>query len=146
MPTLDSETPSDGTWRFLWCRLSFCCSSLFCFQAALPCHQLSALASQAREGLHQLWALPNYFWLPFLFHLPRALRFCVGIFYRQAFFTLCSFPAFLVQPAFIEASLGAGSSSLKFEGLHADPRNADPTHLYLYMSILQKFYLWWKLW
>ena len=94
---MDSETPSDGTWRFLWCWLSFCFSSLFCFQAALPWHQLSTLASQAREGLHQLWALPNYFWLPFLFHLPRALRFCVGIFYRQAFFTLRSFPKFLVN-------------------------------------------------
>ena len=105
---------------------------------------------------------PDYFWLPFLFHLPRALRFWVGIFYPQAFFTLRSFPTFLAQPAFIKASLGASSSSLKFAGLHTDPRNTDPAHLfvwftvihnllyilnlYLYMSILQKFYLWWKLW
>ena len=29
------------------------------FQATLPCHQHSTLASQAREGLHQLWALPR---------------------------------------------------------------------------------------
>ena len=101
---------------------------------------------------------PDYFWLPFLFHLPRALRFWVGIFYPQAFFTLRSFPTFLAQPAFIKASLGAGSYSLKFAGLHTDPRNTDPAHLfvwftvihnllyilnlYLYMSILQKFYLW----
>ena len=51
---------------------------------------------------------------------------------------------------------------LKFAGLHADTQNTDPAHLfvwftvihnllyilnlYLYMSILQKFYLWWKLW
>ena len=51
---------------------------------------------------------------------------------------------------------------LKVAGLHTDPRNTDPTHLfvwftvihnllhilnfYLCMSILQKFYLWWKLW
>ena len=105
---------------------------------------------------------PDYFWLPFLFHLPRALRFWVGIFYPQAFFTLCSFPTFLVQPAFIKASLGAGSYSLKFAGLHTDPQNTDPAHLfvwftvihnllyilslYLYVSILQKFYLWSKLW
>ena len=40
---------------------------------------------------------PDYFWLPFLFHLPRALRFWVGIFYPQAFFTLCSFPTFLAH-------------------------------------------------
>ena len=51
---------------------------------------------------------------------------------------------------------------LKVAGLHTDPRNTDPAHLfvwftvihnllyilslYLCMSILQKFYLWWKLW
>ena len=34
---------------------------------------------------------PDYFWLPFLFHLPWALRFWKGIFYTQAFFTLRSF-------------------------------------------------------
>ena len=56
---------------------------------------------------------PDYFWLPFLFHLPRALRFWVGIFYPQAFFTLRSFPTFLEQPAFIKVSLGAGSYFLE---------------------------------
>ena len=49
--------------------------------------------------------------------LRRALRFWVGIFYPQAFFTLRSFPTFLAQSAFIKASLGAGSYSLKFAGL-----------------------------
>ena len=37
---------------------------------------------------------PDYYWLPSLFHLPRVLRFWVGIFYPQAFFTLHSFPTF----------------------------------------------------
>ena len=89
--------------------------------------------------------------------LPRALRFWVGIFDPQAFFTLHSFPTFLAQPAFIRASLEASSYSLKYAGLHTDPRNRDPVHLfvwftvihnllyilnlYLYMSILQKFLL-----
>ena len=91
------------------------------------------------------------------FHLLRVLRFWVDIFYPQAFFTLRSFPTFLPQAAFIKASLGAGSSSMKFEGLHTDPQNPDPAHLfvwftvianplyilnlYLYMSILQKVLL-----
>ena len=51
---------------------------------------------------------------------------------------------------------------LKVAGLHTDPQNTDPVHLfvwftvihkllyilnlYLCMLILQKFYLWWKLW
>ena len=68
------------------------------------------------------------------------------------------FSNILVQPSFIKASLGAGSCSLKVAGLHTDPRNTDPAHLfvwftviynllyilslYLCMSILQKFYLW----
>ena len=94
--------------------------------------------------------------------LTQALQFWVSICYPQVFFTLRSFPTFFAQPAFIKASLGAGGFSLKFVGLHTDPRNTDPAHLfvwftvihnllyilnlYLYMSILQKFYLWWKLW
>ena len=93
--------------------------------------------------------------------LPRALRFWVGIFYPQAFFTLRSFPTFLAQLTFIKASLGAGSYSLKVAGLYTDPRNTELAHLfvwftvihnllyilnlYLYMLILQTFYLWWKL-
>ena len=40
---------------------------------------------------------PDYFWLPFLFHLPWVLRFWVSIFYPQAFFTLHSFPTFLAH-------------------------------------------------
>ena len=96
--------------------------------------------------------------IPFL---PQALRSWVGIFYLQAFFTLRSFPTFLAQAAFIKASLGASSYSFKFAGLHTDPQNTDLAHLlvwftvtrnvsyilslYLCMSILQKFYLWWKL-
>ena len=37
---------------------------------------------------------PDYFQLPFLLHLPQALRFSVGIYYPQAFFTLHSIPTF----------------------------------------------------
>ena len=86
--------------------------------------------------------------------------YCEHYGFHWAFFTL--FLNILAQPAFIKASVGAGSYSLKFAGLHTDPRNTDPTHLivwftvihnllyilnlYLYMLILQKFYLWWKLW
>ena len=75
-------------WRFLH------------FRDTSPCHRHSTLASQTREGLHQLWALP---WLLsfalllpgfFVTVLPQALRFWVGIFYPQAFFTLLSFPTF----------------------------------------------------
>ena len=48
-----------------------------------------------------------------------------GVFY----FTLL--PDILAQPAFIKASLGPGSYSLKFPGLHTDPQNTDPAHLFV---------------
>ena len=58
--------------------------------------------------------------------LLQALRFWAGVFDPQAFFTLAPSPTFLTQPAFFKAFLGAGSSSLKFAGLHTDPRNTGP--------------------
>ena len=54
-----------------------------------------------------------------------------AFFNPQAFFTLRSFPTFLVQPAFIKASLGASSYFLKVAGLHTDPQNTDPAHLFV---------------
>ena len=94
--------------------------------------------------------------------LPRALRFWVDIFYPQAIFTLRSFPTFWHNLLLSRFCWEPAVSFLKVAGLHTDPRNTDPAHLfvwftvihnllyilnlYLYMSILQKFYLWWKLW
>ena len=72
-------------WRFLRFRTTF------------PCHRHSNLASQVREGLHQLWALPWLLsvalYLPdfSVTVLPRAQQFWLGIFYTQALFTLRSF-------------------------------------------------------
>ena len=62
----------------------------------------------------------------FVIFLPGALQFWVGIFYPQALFILGFFTDIL--PAFIKASVGSGSSSLKFAGLHTDPQN---THFIL---------------
>ena len=66
--------------------------------------------------------------------LSRALRFWEGIFYLKAFFTLRSFPTFLPQPAFIKASLRAGSFSLTFAGLHADSRNTGLAYLFIWFT------------
>ena len=50
-----------------FCDIGCCCCCCCCyfphwrflrFQATFPCHQHSTLASQAREGLRQFWALP----------------------------------------------------------------------------------------
>ena len=78
-------------WRFLR------------FQATFSCNHHSTLASQAREGSHQLWSLP---WLLsfvlllpglFVIVLPRVQQFWVGIFYPQEIFTWRSFPTFLTS-------------------------------------------------
>ena len=51
------------------------------FRATSLCQWHSTLASEACEGLHQLWDLPRLLSITLLVHLPRALRFWVGIFY-----------------------------------------------------------------
>ena len=123
--------------------------SLFDFQATLPCHRHSILASQTLEGLHQLWALPWLLSIAFFFHLPRALRFWVGIFSPQVFFTLHSFPTFLAQPnifgtfpTFCHNLLLSrfywepAATFLKVSGLHTDPRNTDPPLLLFVLSFI----------
>ena len=74
-------------WRFLR------------FRATFPCHRHSTLASQAPEGLHQLWALP---WLLsvtlllpgfFVTFVRQRYRFEWAFFtHTGVFFTLPSFP------------------------------------------------------
>ena len=106
----------------------------------------------------------TFIFQPFHYRLTASAMVLVlsGDFLPTGIFYLTLLPNILAQPAFIKASLGAGSYSLKFAGLHTDPQNTDPAHLfvwftviqnllyilnlYLYMSILQSFYLWWKLW
>ena len=67
-----------------------------------------------------------------------ALRFWVGVFYPQVFFIL---PTFLTQPDFIKDSLGAGSSSLKFAGLHTDPENTGRAHLFVWFTVIHKLHI-----
>ena len=65
------------------------------FQATLPCHQHSTLASQTREGLHQLWALPSYFRLPFFIYCKHYGFEWAFFTHRYVFLPLHSFPTFL---------------------------------------------------
>ena len=67
--------------------------------------------------------------------------------FEGAFFTHKRFlpyapsPTFLTQPAFIKASLGSASFSLKFTGLHADPQNTDLTHLFVCFTAIHKSFI-----
>ena len=90
----------------------------FDFQATLPCHWHSTLASQTREGLHQLWALPRLLLIAFSFSSTTSAMVLSGRFLPTAVFylTLLTFwahPNNLAQPAFIKVSLGAGSCFLE---------------------------------
>ena len=153
--------------RFLWCWLLFfisflffilllyfihfyssfcCCSSFIAFQ----CHPslvrgLSPgfrthfiLSAQSIGGWFATISFSIFPRSSFTV-LPRALRFWVGSFYPQAFFTLRSFTDIL--PALIKASLGAGSSSLKFAELHTDPWNTDSVHLFVWFTVIHNLHI-----
>ena len=85
---------------------------------------------------------PDYFWLPLLFHPLQTLWFWVGVFCHRCFLLYAPSPTVLTQPAFIKAFLGAGSSFLKFAGLHTDPWNTDLVHLFDWFTVIHNFYIW----
>ena len=65
-----------------------------------------------------------------------------GVFFTHSrFLPYASSSTFLAQPAFIKASLGAGSPSLKSAGLHTDPRNTDPPHLFVWIAVIHNLYI-----
>ena len=87
--------------------------SSFDFQATLPCHRHSTLASQTREGLHQLWPLPRLLSIAFSFSSTMSAMVLSGNFLPTGVFYLTLLPNILVEPAFIKVSLGAGSYFLE---------------------------------
>ena len=66
--------------------------SLFDFQATLPCHRHSTLASQTREGLHQLWALPRLLLIAFSFSSTASATVLSGHFLPTGIFYLTLLP------------------------------------------------------
>ena len=104
---------------------------------------------------------PDYFWLSFLFHLPHIRQFWVGIFHPQAFFTFIllsnifgttciyqglprSWQFFLEVCRTLYWSLKHSPGPSVWFTVILNPLYI--LNLYLYMSILQKLYLWSKLW
>ena len=158
--------------QVLWCSSFCCCSS---FVNVLHSHFLFDIIHHPSVDYRWVFTLILYFqssplqsdsrhfhFQPFRYLRYTSATVLSGHFLPTGIFYLMLFPTFLAQPAFIKASLGADSYSLKFAGPHTNPQNTDPAHLfvwftvthnllyilnlYLCMSILQKFYLWWKLW
>ena len=78
----------------------------------------------------------------FWYLLTASATVLIGPFYTHGhFLPYAPPPTFLAQPAFIKASLGAGSSSLKFAGLHTDPRNTDPAHLFVWFTVIHNLHI-----
>ena len=122
---------------FFICRFSlFCCCSVSISRLLYHVTNTQPWLLRPVKASTSFELYPDYFWKPFLFHLPRALRFWVGIFYPQALFTLCSFPTFWHNLLSSRLSLGAGSYSFKLAGLYTDPWNTDLAHLFVWFTVI----------
>ena len=75
--------------------------------------------------------LRHFHFQPFLYLLTMSATILSGHFLPTGIFYLTLLPDILAQPAFVKASLGAGSYSSKFAGLHTDPRNTESAHLFV---------------
>ena len=102
---------------FFICRCSSfsCCSSSFTSRllyhvTGTPLWLLRPVKASTNS---ELYPDPDYFWLPFLFHLPRTLRFWVDIFYPQALFYLTLLPDIFCTTCFYQGF--PGSRQLFFE-------------------------------
>ena len=149
---------------------SFCwCCIFIWFPGYFACHWHSTLASQTREGLQQLWALPWLLSIVFSFSSTASTTVLSGHFLPTSIFYLMlllnifgTFPTFRHNLLLSRFHQEPAVTFLKVAGLQTDPQNTDPAHqfvqftvihnllyilsLYLCMSILQKFYFWWKIW
>ena len=114
------------------------------FLATALCHRHSTLASQTHEGFHQLWALPRHTTIFFE---------CLGI----QFFNLHTHVTYRMpcragdHPHSCLRKRGTSLGVVIILGIclssHTYLNCTQFTIIldsYLYMSILQKFYLWWK--
>ena len=142
---------------FFICCFSFCCCIFIRFPGYL------AMSPALHPGFSDPWrSSPALSSTPTTFDCLffSIYRECYG--FEWVFFILHSFPTFWHNLLLSRFHWEPTATFLKVAGLHTDPQNKDPAHLfvwftvihnllyilnlYLYMSILQKFYLWWKLW
>ena len=108
---------------FIFMLFFICCSSFIAFYGML--HFIHCFSTSSLTLLSQFYR--------------EWYDFEGAFFYPQAFFTLRSFTDIL--PGFLKASLGAGSSSLKFAGPHTDPRNTDPVRLFIWSTVIRNLHI-----
>ena len=77
------------------------------FQATLPCHQHSTLASQAREGLHQLWTLLRLLLIAFSFSSTASAAVLSGHFLPTGVFYFTLLPDIFRTTCFYQGFPGS---------------------------------------
>ena len=129
-----------------WCS-SFCCSSSFTFAFRRHPSPFRGLSPGfythfilSAQPIAEWFATLSFSTIPLSSYRER-YGFEWAFFTHRRFLPYAPSPTFLTQPAFIKASLGAGSSSLKFAGLHTDPRNTDPAHLFVWFTVIHKLHI-----
>ena len=134
--------------RFLWCWLLFfihCCSSFIDVYTFLSYFSMPPALhpgfSDPWRGLPALSStLATFNWFCFFINRER-YDFEWAFFTHMHFLPYSPSPTFLTLPDFFKVSLGAGSSSLTFAGLHADPRNTDPAHLFVWFTAIHNLHI-----
>ena len=115
------KTPSDGTclgeplggfcccsFLMLWSSFIFILLLFFIhFQATLPCHWHSTLASQAREGFQQLWALPQLLLIASSFSSTTSATDLSGLFLPTGVFYLTLLPDIFGTTCFYQGFPGS---------------------------------------
>ena len=162
--------PWENLRRFLWCRSSFCCYCYSSFVDVLYSHFLFDIILHPSVDYRQVFKRILYFQSSPTQSDSRHFHFSTIPLSFSASTTVLSghflatgtFPTFWQNLLLSKFPWEPAVTFLKVAGLHTDPRNTDPAHLfvwftvihnllyilslYLCMSILQKFYLRWKLW
>ena len=75
--------------------------------------------------------LQHFHFQPFRYLFTASATVLSGRFLPTGVFYLTLLHWHLSRLTFIKTSLGAGSSSLKFAGLHTHPQNTNPAHLFV---------------
>ena len=116
----------------VFCDVGCCCfyvSRLLFHATGAPPRLLKPVQASTSSELQPGYFRLLYFSVTFL---PRALRFLTEHFLPTGVFYLTFLCYVFATTWFYQGfPLGAGSSSLNFVGLHSDPRNTDPAHLFV---------------
>ena len=128
---------------------SFCCCSPFTFSFRRHSSPLCGLCSSfyahlilSTQSIAEWFAMRHFYFQPFRYLLAAGAiglsghYLPIGVFYLTLTLLHWHFNLRLFN-----VSLGAGSSFLKFAGLHTDPRSTDPTHVFVWFTVIHNLHI-----